>query len=537
MDRYTSKCKSRKILFAFLFVFFAIGFEHKAFCYDFGYTYRGATLYYNITDEQNREVELTYQQWPLDDWGSIVLTTYADALPDTLYVPAVAVNEQDTFRVTAVGELALILIENLRSVVLPEGIVSIGNYSMCNNNSLSEIVLPSTVRTLGEGCFSSNPLIGAIDLPSNIVYIGPGAFNACSTLSDIVLPEGLDIISHDLFRSCRLLRSINIPDNVKEIQAFAFAYTAIDTIIIPEGVLYLDNRSFSNMRLREVNIPSSVKYIWPCVFENCTNLRNITVSSGNNRYISCDGVLYNITKDTLCAYPIGKPDTIFQIPSGVRYIYAYSFSYSRNLHRVKFPDGLKSTGGGCFFESSITDAVFPDNMDTIQQRAFMRCHNLKEVTFGANLKYIDEWILSDCNNLERITSHSSVPPTLREHIIDSQQRTVPVYVPCESLDAYRNAPFWSDFLDYRCITGIGIDDTKPDIEIETYPNPTIDKITVSATVTIQRIAIHSLSGHKILETEPYTTSTTLDVTTLPQGTYLLRIKTDNWTGTKKIVVE
>ncbi len=535
MDRYTSKCKSRKILFAFLFVFFAIGFEHNALCYDFGYTYRGATLYYNITDEQNREVELTYQQWPLDGWGTIVLTTYADALPDTLYVPAVAVNEQDTFRVTAVGELALILIENLRSVVLPEGIVSIGNYSMCNNNSLSEIVLPSTVRTLGEGCFSSNPLIRTINLPSNIVSIGRGAFQACFTLSDIVLPQGIDTISIDLFRSCRQLRSINIPDNVKVIQSHAFAYTAIDTIVIPEGVLHFYGSSFCNMPLREVNIPSTVKQIWPGVFENCTNLRNINVSPGNKRYISYDGVLYNKAKDTLCAYPIGRPDTIFQIPNGVRYIYAYSFSYSRNLHRIEFPESLKSTGGSCFLYSSLTEAVFPDNMDTIQHRAFLNCQNLREVTFGANLKYIDEWILSDCDNLERITSRSSVPPTLREHIIDSRQRTVPVYVPCESLDAYRNAPFWSDFLDYRCLTGI--DDTKPDIGIETYPNPSIGKITVSAPVTIQRIDIHSLSGHKILVTEPNSTSTTLDVTALPQGTYILRIKTNNWTGTKKIMVE
>ena len=54
-----------------------------------------------------------------------------------------------------------------------------------------------------------------------------------------------------------------------------------------------------------------------------------------------------------------------------------------------------------------------------------------------------------------------------------------------------------------------------------YPNPTIERLTISITEELCNVAIYNLSGQKVLQTE----QTEVDVSGLPDGMYILRAQT------------
>lgn len=69
-------------------------------------------------------------------------------------------------------------------------------------------------------------------------------------------------------------------------------------------------------------------------------------------------------------------------------------------------------------------------------------------------------------------------------------------------------------------------------KIKVYPNPTESKLIIESFYSIDKISIHSLIGKKILEKH---NTSTIDLTNLKAGVYLLNISTENRTEVLKIV--
>ena len=75
-----------------------------------------------------------------------------------------------------------------------------------------------------------------------------------------------------------------------------------------------------------------------------------------------------------------------------------------------------------------------------------------------------------------------------------------------------------------------------DIGVSIVPNPATDAVTVSADATLLTLELRDLLGRTVLTQQPASTKTTLDVSTLPAGTYILRLHTPQGVATKKLVV-
>ena len=76
----------------------------------------------------------------------------------------------------------------------------------------------------------------------------------------------------------------------------------------------------------------------------------------------------------------------------------------------------------------------------------------------------------------------------------------------------------------------------PDIAVTLTPNPAADAVTVSAEATLLTLELRDLLGRTVLSQQPSANSTTVDVSTLPAGTYILRLHTPQGVATKKLVV-
>ena len=67
-----------------------------------------------------------------------------------------------------------------------------------------------------------------------------------------------------------------------------------------------------------------------------------------------------------------------------------------------------------------------------------------------------------------MTVRAAVPPTVRTMAFKDVSRTIPVYVPVESLDAYQAAYIWKDFTALRAIGSTGLDTPSMPESISVY---------------------------------------------------------------------
>ena len=106
--------------------------------------------------------------------------------------------------------------ENIYSVIIQNGVMSIGEYAFCECISLSDITLPDTLASIG--CSSLSNIV----MSDMLASIGDGAFGDCSSLSSIALPDTLISIGDDAFRDCSSLSSIVLPKALTSIGDSAF---------------------------------------------------------------------------------------------------------------------------------------------------------------------------------------------------------------------------------------------------------------------------------------------------------------------------
>ncbi len=96
---------------------------------------------------------------------------------------------------------------------------------------------------------------------------------------------------------------------------------------------------------------------------------------------------------------------------------------------------------------------------------------------------------------------------------------------------------WSDSIRF-CIGEPPVSVNNVD-DLTTYlmPNPATDRVTVSSSFKIRNIDVFSLEGKLMLSREVNGITTNIDVSNLPNGTYILRIDTLHGTSYKKLIIE
>ena len=77
--------------------------------------------------------------------------------------------------------------KTIKSISLPSGVTSIGNYAFYNCSSLTSITIPSSVTSIGNSAFYYCSSLASITIPSGVTSIGARAFASCSSLASITV--------------------------------------------------------------------------------------------------------------------------------------------------------------------------------------------------------------------------------------------------------------------------------------------------------------------------------------------------------------
>ena len=99
----------------------------------------------------------------------------------------------------------------------------------------------------------------------------------------------------------------------------------------------------------------------------------------------------------------------------------------------------------------MTNVTIGNGVTKIGDCAFIKCDGLTSVTIPDSVTEIVSYAFSDCNGLTSVFCKPTTPPTWGQSIswdaFDDNASDRKIYVPAESVDAYKEADGWKDYAD------------------------------------------------------------------------------------------
>lgn len=114
------------------------------------------------------------------------------------------------------------------------------------------------------------------------------------------------------------------------------------------------------------------------------------------------------------------------------------FSQKNKIKKVVIEDGVTSIGNEAFYEcDSITSITIPNSVTSIGEAAFDDCSSLTSITIPDSVTSIGDYAFYGCGDLTSITFEGSTPPEFGKNAFGKVNKSIPVYVPANSIEAYK----------------------------------------------------------------------------------------------------
>lgn len=135
------------------------------------------------------------------------------------------------------------------------------------------------------------------------------------------------------------------------------------------------------------------------------------------------------------------------IPNGTTKIKNNTFQNCKSLTSIDIPNSVTSIGSGAFeYCTSLTSVTIPNSVTSIDDYAFQNCSGLTSIVIPDSITRIGSNAFYNCKSLTSVTIQSTTPPTLGSSAFNNTN-SCPIYVPAESVDAYKQATNWSSYAD------------------------------------------------------------------------------------------
>ena len=304
----------------------------------------------------------------------------------------------------------------------------IPGYAFSGLVELNSVVIPNGVTSIGYEAFSGCGSLASITIPSSVINIGGEAFEGCDSLRDITFRHGKDdtlTIGDDAFLkpdyADTIFTRIYVPDAADINDAFSSydwegdgrivayfgeSFTIYNSgmcgynaawVLDRNGVLTISGTgamddygtggpdgSYYGVPWEDytdiiscVIIESGVTHIGCHAFDGCGNLASITVPAS---VTSVKDWAFNACGGIKTAGPIGS-DCDYQF-GWTTFIPEYAFSGLTELNNAVIPEGISSIGyesfSGC---CSLKCIVIPSSVTSISEKAFDGCDCLEDITF------------------------------------------------------------------------------------------------------------------------------------------------------------
>ena len=339
--------------------------------------------------------------------------------------------------------------DNLRAVNIPNSVTEIEWQAFYYCKNLKSINLPNSLTTIGNQAFEGCEALTTVTIPDSVTSVGTSVFRYCDSLKEFkgefaedngrclivdgklvafvtgcgvteyVVPDIVSTICSFSICECQTLTSITIPDSVVEIEDYGvYNCKKLSNVTLGNNVATIGVYAFAFSKITTITIPDSVTTFYDGnPFLACYDLKEF-----KGKFATEDGRAL-INGDTILAYA-NASGSVYNIPNSVTTVGDYAFHGCESLTNVDIPDSVTTIGDHAFFGcDSLTNVDIPNSVATIKAKAFYYCSKLKYVY---------------CK--------PTTPPTLvGSYVFDDNASGRKIYVPAESVDAYRGALYWSEY--------------------------------------------------------------------------------------------
>lgn len=352
-------------------------------------------------------------------------------------VPVVAVDvdkfgNEKTYGVNGIGYGAFENNTRIKSVTVPNTIVEIEAGAFINS-VVSSVILPETLTTIKEYTFSGCSELSQVALPASLQEIGMSAFQCCTSLRAVSIPGSVRTIGQYAFKGCMRLYDLRFEDSEHELDVKGGAFDdcsimklyygrngnavfddcdVLQDLIIGDKVKELPMWAFQNCpMIPSVKIPSACKRIGDNSFEGCAALKTVEFEESSDSYVNIGFAAFrgcdNLSELILPKYSLGEIEesafadciklTSIRFPNSLEVIGRSAFQGCIGLDGVDFGHGLEQIGAGAFEGcTGLTILDFPAQITFIGGDAFFRCDNLEEISFNCDYNNSDGIYIGDC---------------------------------------------------------------------------------------------------------------------------------------------
>ena len=299
---------------------------------------------------------------------------------------------------------------------------------------LEVVKLPQTLLSIESECFSYSS-IKTIQLPKYVESLSNGCFKYATKLEYIDLVNTkIEDLSDMMFYGCSELKYIKYPLSVDRIGKQCFAYSGIKNFTVTNQIIDIMSSAFeySSIEFADFN-EATFDFLRDKMFFHCEKLEVLLLSktiTSIGSYCFAFTAFQTFTSGPLCDIDKGcfESSKIEILDFGKSKLKTFSeslFCNCVNLQEIKFPTELEQIQDNCFFNTSLSTVVFPQNTNSFGEFCFAYCSNLKKVEMSnIKTKYIGKGMFCNSSLVEitLMNSLTSIPDfcfqnTNLEHIL------------------------------------------------------------------------------------------------------------------------
>ena len=270
---------------------------------------------------------------------------------------------------------------------------SMPDYDRNNNNEapwsdrkdeIKSVVVTDGITSIGKEAFFECWYLEHVELASSVEVIGTAAFYRCLSLQTVELGEGLRVIMDYAFEETISLTTIRLPASLGNISTIAFCKAGLKSYEVAEGSAYMvrDGVLF--------NAAGTILLSYPCELENETY-----------------SIPSNVAVIEKAAFQYAKVKAV-DIPDGVKKIKMSAFSLSK-LENLVIPDSVTEAGEFAVYKcQSLKELQLGSGLKSLPYRFAESCTSLETLSFSEGLEEIDMRAFGYCSALKRVALPSSV---------------------------------------------------------------------------------------------------------------------------------
>ncbi|MCQ2288604.1 MAG: leucine-rich repeat protein [Muribaculaceae bacterium] len=278
---------------------------------------------------------------------------------------------------------SLVLMESdINTIVLPQGLKSLGHASLAGCANLTAVVLPETVTTIGSFALSATG-ITSISIPQSVAQLGEGAFAHCDSLTTVSF-------------------------NAQQVPDFAF---------------------MGNTALAHLTLGNNVTVIGKDAFNGCTALSTITVDADNaikeinaEAFIGAGAQAIDLSAlaqlESIGDWAFASSSiTSASIPQNAT-LGKGAFFYASNLGTVLLPQDIASIPDFAFAGAESLNATFdvPEQALSLGDYAFYNASNISVFNLPSSVEYLGNWAMAGMTGLDTINAARTTVPALGDSV-------------------------------------------------------------------------------------------------------------------------